>query len=362
MASTSATPSSVPAGGAFLRPAVESDRGFLREIFTTALSAYYGGDHTAHADRVLDAHLLGGEDRHGHFSEAQDTQVLATPGADQLGVLNCALKRQGTVKISPLIVSPRAKSGAGLGQTLLLHAERFALRRQARQIYCTVAETNTQALGFFRRHGFVVAGSAEDQYKDGIRELVLYKDLRSQHSRRSWIIRECEENDLPAVVEMVSAFYAPILAGQSRHIALCLADGFRRRTRRDLNEKFKDIHLGLDSNGSLLALAAAGPKKGAAVKVAPLCGTDMEVLSELVALVPDLFPSQRSRYYTHQIAEPDITKVMHKNGWRVDCLLPGAYRSDQCVVQWSLRLCCAPREPQLPDLRRAAPDEEAAIA
>lgn len=362
MASTSAPLSSRAAEGAFLRPAVESDRGFLREIFTTALGAYYGGDHAAHADRVLDTHLFGGEDRHGHFSQAQDTHILATSGADQLGVLNCALKRQGTVKISPLIVSPRAKSGAGFGTTLLLHAEQFALRRQARQIYCTVAETNAKALGFFRRHGFVVAGSAEDQYKDGVREFVLYKDLRSQQARRSWTIRECEENDLPAVVNMVSEFYAPILAGHSRQIALCLADGFRRRNRRDLNEKFKDIHVGLDSHGSLLALAAAGPKKGAAVKVAPICGTDMEVLSELVALVPDLFPSQRSRYYTHQIAEPDITRVMHKNGWRVDCLLPGAYRSDQCVVQWSLRTCCGPQESRLPELRRPAPDEEAALA
>ncbi|ADG97057.1 GCN5-related N-acetyltransferase [Segniliparus rotundus DSM 44985] len=362
MVSASAKPSSIAAQGAFLRPAVESDRGFLREIFTTALSDYYGGDHVAHADRVLAAHLRGGEDRHGHFSQAQDTQILATPGADQLGVLNCALKRQGTVKISPLIVSPRAKSGAGLGRTLLLHAQQFALRRRARQIYCTVAETNAKALGFFRRHGFVVAGSAQDQYKDGVRELVLYKDLRPQHGRRSWIIRECEENDLPAVVGMVCEFYAPILADQSKQVALSLVDGFRRRSRRDLNEKFKDINLGLDENGSLLALAAAGPKKGAAVKVAPLCGRDMEVLSELVALVPDLFPSQRSRYYTHQIAEPDITKVMHKNGWRVDCLLPGAYRSDQCVVQWSLTLGCSPDESRPQDLRRAAPDEKAELA
>ncbi|MEU0051404.1 GNAT family N-acetyltransferase, partial [Streptomyces sp. NPDC006309] len=132
--------------------ATEDDREFLRSIFASSLDPFYDGDHEAHADRVLDAHLAAGTDSYGHFSVAQRTFVLwsdGSPRAQRLGVLHLAVKRQGTVKISPLILIPSHRRRDGLGTVLLRTALDFAWEQGARQLYCTVAAENTPAITFF---------------------------------------------------------------------------------------------------------------------------------------------------------------------------------------------------------------------
>jgi hypothetical protein len=44
-------------------PATAADRGYLIEAFTRALAPYYEGNHLVHAERVLQTHLSGADNR-----------------------------------------------------------------------------------------------------------------------------------------------------------------------------------------------------------------------------------------------------------------------------------------------------------
>lgn len=323
-----------------VRLAAECDREFVHALFDQALSDHYDGDHVAHADRVLDTHLNGGVDRNGHFSLRQRMFVL-TDGRNQLGLVHLVHKRQGTVKISPLIVHPMARRSGTGGRMLLDAAERFAREIGARQLYCTVAETNDSALGFFRHHGFVLAGSAFEQYKRGVCELILYKELRRSRERPgqgALTVRPLADADVPALSSLVLSAFDPVCEGLGADWVDALVAAYRRRHIADVNVKYKDVRVAVDGGGQVRGVAAAGPKKGGAVKVMPLCASDWAALSELLVWLPHYACPSGGRMYSHQPPDSVVSRVMQHHGWQVEALLPGAYHDDHCMVQWSLRV------------------------
>ncbi len=91
------------------------------------------------------------------------------------GMIHIVGKRQGTYKISPIIVVPEYQGKYGLGKILLEFVENYAKNKGARQIYCTVARENNRALQFFIRNGYIIAGQSDSHYKLGITEVMLYK-------------------------------------------------------------------------------------------------------------------------------------------------------------------------------------------
>ncbi|SHF88193.1 GNAT family N-acetyltransferase [Streptoalloteichus hindustanus] len=323
-----------------VRPVTEADRQFVRALFAESLPAHYSGDHLAHADRVLDAHLAGGVDRYGHFSLRQRMFVLAD-ARECYGVVHLVCKRQRTVKISPLLVSPSYRGRLLGGYALLAKAEEYARATGARQLYCTVSETNPATLRFMRLNGFVVAGSAFEQYKPGVREFMLYKVLNAPEpapGRGELTVRDLVDGDVPAMSALVLAAFEPVCTGLGQDWVDALVRAYRRRHTRDLNQKYKDIHVVVDRDGRLRGVAATGPKKGGSTKVMPLCAADPEALSELLARLPERVCPQGGRMYSHQPPDPTTSRVLQAHGWEVDALLPGAYRDDQCMVQWSRRV------------------------
>ena len=157
-----------------IREAREQDSQFVVNVMDVALSPYYGGDHQAHAKRIFSTHIGGGKDEIGHFSFEQKMFII-TLDDQPVGMLNLVGKRQGTYKISPIVVAPEHQGKAGLGSRLLAYAEKYARDRRARQMYCTVAEQNNSALQFFIKRGYIVAGRSDSHYKLGITEVMLYK-------------------------------------------------------------------------------------------------------------------------------------------------------------------------------------------
>ena len=93
------------------------------------------------------------------------------------GMIHLVVKKQGTVKISPLIVAPEYRGKFGVGSELLRYAEKFACKQHARRLYCTAAAQNQATLKFLLSKGFYLAGRAHDHYKPGIDECMLYKPL-----------------------------------------------------------------------------------------------------------------------------------------------------------------------------------------
>ncbi|MGJ5754264.1 acetyltransferase (GNAT) family protein [Streptomyces puniciscabiei] len=349
-------PSTEPsrAGSLRTRAAGEDDRDFLRSLFTSTLSPFYDGDHAAHADRVLDAHLASGRDPLGHFSHSQRTFILCsddTSDAERLGVLHMAVKRQGTVKISPLILVPEHRSRSGLGTLLLRAAEDFAREAGARQLYCTVAAANTAALNFFLGHGFVLAGSAPGQYKPDSVEHMLYKDLAlhtepSGDDRTGAVsgtrIRPFRPQDAPGLRELVLRAMQPAYRGVNADWVGALIAGHHRRHDGDPHQKSKVIHVAVDETGTLRGVAAAGRKKGLSVKVMPLCADHPAVLAQLLDQLPDLHRGLGRKLYTHQPPDPAVTALMQSRGWSLEGLMPTAYHPDTCTVQWGLILPPAP--------------------
>src|SRR5436305_178444 len=113
-----------------IRKAIETDRQFVVKLMVEALSPYYGGDHRAHAERIFATHLSGGVDKIGYFSFEQRMFIL-TVNNKRAGLIHLVGKRQGTFKISPIIVAPRFRGGnRRIGDRLLSHAEKYAKKRK----------------------------------------------------------------------------------------------------------------------------------------------------------------------------------------------------------------------------------------
>ena len=159
-----------------IRKAKTGDVDFVSRLMTETLGPFYDGDHRAHARRIFTAHINGNVDSVGQFSLGQYT-FIAEVNHHPAGMIHLVVKKQGTVKISPLIVAPEYRGQFGIGSKLLRHAEDFAHKHQARQLYCTVAAQNQDTLKFLLCKGFHLAGKAQDHYKPDIDECMLYKPL-----------------------------------------------------------------------------------------------------------------------------------------------------------------------------------------
>lgn len=325
-----------------ITPATHDDTEFVIDLMDTALSPYYGGDHVAHARRILGTHLSGGKDQIGHFSSEQKMFIARVDG-QRAGMIHLVGKRQGTYKISPLIVSPDFRGTHGLGRALLSFAESYAREQAARQIYCTVAEQNTGALQFFRRNEYIVAGRSDSHYKTGVSEVMLYKLFTDpeyeEHFDRPHIsvqpVEPCHEDQVRKLLfeRLPSSFYGITEAWMSALFA-----GYTRRDTGDINLKFKLLFAALDRRDTVLGVAGATPKKGEPIKVMPFVATD---LPSFVALLSDV-PYELRRYghklYMHIIPTVDETIALQQRGWRLDAAMPAAYHESRVTQQWSLDL------------------------
>lgn len=159
-----------------IREALEKDFDWVINLMHEALEPFYGGDHRAHAKRIFQTHIAGGQDQIGFFSFEQK-MFVAEVNSVRAGMIHLVGKRQQTYKISPLIIAPDFRGRFGIGGQLLNYAEMYARKHKARQIYCTVAEKNIAAMQFFLRKGFIKAGYSDSHYKNGVTENMLYKPL-----------------------------------------------------------------------------------------------------------------------------------------------------------------------------------------
>jgi len=163
-----------------IRSVTLGDLPVIAEMMHAALDPFYGGDHRAHAKRIVETAASGETDRKGHFSAAQVMYVAEEDG-QIIGILNFVVKHQGTLKISPLIVKEEAR-GKGVSRLLLQKVDEYARHHRVRQIYCTVSATNKVALDYFVSHGFVRAGMACGHYRPDLDEIMLYKIIEHDGS------------------------------------------------------------------------------------------------------------------------------------------------------------------------------------
>lgn len=325
--------------GVHIRPAEESDRAYLLEAFEKVLAPFYGGDHRAHADRLLNTHLAGGDDRRGRLSVRQMLYVLCHD--EQLvGVLNLVFKQQNTCKVSPLLLHPVNYRSHGLGTFLLQYAESIARGRGARQIYCTVAERNCDALEFFLQSGFVRCGSSPDQYKDGSTEV---------HLRRPLTTLTPEEG--PASIISVAEVRDPRDWEPARHLLLDhvgaevsgATPGWLDALWADTGpacsgEGFTWVFSAKDRCDRHRAAAVGVGKKGDAVKVMPIAASDIAGFRAMVIDLPALLVGKGRKAYLHIAPDSDQLSALQEAGWRLEAMFPAAYTTEAVTQQWAYPL------------------------
>lgn len=326
-----------------IREAREDDFKFVENLMQNALETYYGGDHSAHAKRIFDAHISGGSDHLGFFSFEQRMFIVEVDG-ERAGMIHLVGKRQSTYKLSPLIVAPEFQGEYGLGSRLLAHAESYARTHQARQLYCTVAEQNTNALQFFLRKGFIRAGSSDSHYKTGVKETMLYKPLYGASKIMSFDqlhvsvlpFDESNEDMKEQVGRLLLEKLQSSFDGITDEWVSALFDGYSRRATFDINTKYKLIYVATDSTRRVVGVAGATPKKGSPIKVMPFIASNAVAFEALLIDIPHQLVPYGHKLYIHINPTADEVMSLQRIGWKLDAALPAGYHPNVVTQQWSL--------------------------
>lgn len=314
-----------------------NDLPVVAEMMHHALDPFYGGDHRAHAKRIVETAARGTRDKKGHFSAAQLMYVAEEEG-QIIGILNFVVKHQGTLKISPLIVHENAR-GRGISRMLLQRIERYAKKYRIRQIYCTVSVKNKVALDYFLAHGFVRAGMASGHYRADMDEVMLYKIVEHAgvfSQERIVSVLPLSEEDKPQVRHLVISRLSPYFEGVDERCVDALFAGYERRETRDPNEKYKLILVAKSPDGTVLGIAAATPKKGEPIKLMPLVAEDIQVFSALVAELPSFLREYGHKLYTHTVPTSVEVETLQHHGWQIEAMMPEAYKRGVITQQWGL--------------------------
>ena len=326
-------------GNIIVRPAKADDFDFVADLMIRALTPFYDGDHYAHARRIFDAHMAGGVDRVGQFSAGQHMFIAESDG-QSAGVIHVVNKKQGTVKISPLIVDTAYRGKMGVGSVLLEHAEDFARSHGARQIYCTVAEPNKKALEFFIRKGFRVTGTAKDHYKIGVDEHMLYKQLVDEagfDSPNISVVSFDESQHADSARALILSQMSDAFNGVDNDWVDALFAGYRRRELCDVNTKFKVIFVA-ECDGEVVGIAGATPKKGQPIKLMPLVASSEAAFEALIIDLQGLLEDYGHKLYVHLVPEPWQIACLQRHNWSLEGVFPGGYAPSSVVQQWGLSL------------------------
>lgn len=326
-----------------VRPAIADDMSYLLDAFEYALSPYYGGDHVAHAHRVIQTHLDGGTDPRGLLSARQLVLIL-WEGGRRRGVLNLVFKRQATCKISPLILYPADHRRRGLGTILLQAAEREACNVGARQLYCTVARSNRSTLSFFMQLGFILCGQAYEQYKEGEMEILLRRPIVTDptdyglhdlisvaqvHGDNAWNdVSKLFLHNLDQLVEGAGYEWLEKL----RHGS----DESAPSARAERREAW--VYAARDRAGQYRAAAIVTSKKGGSLKVMPIAASDPAGFRALIIDLPGLLAGNGRKAYLHHTPSSREVAALQESSWCFEAQLPGAYHEDVVTQQWGCPL------------------------
>ena len=322
-----------------IRKAKTGDFDFVSRLMTEALEPFYDGDHQAHAQRIFTTHINGNIDSVGQFSLGQ-YMFIAEVDYHPAGIIHLVIKKQGTVKISPLIVAPEYRGKFGIGGKLLRHAKDFARKHHARQLYCTVAAQNQATLKFLLRKGFHLAGKAQDHYKPGIDERMLYKppgqDLTPDLSDIS-IVPFDEKKHAAAARQLILSRVGSDFNSVDDAWVDALFASYQRRESRDVNAKYKLVFIA-EQDRKVVGVVVATPKKGQPIKIMPLVAKSEAVFEALVTHLPQLLAGDGHKLYIHLVPEPWQVACLQRHSWTIEGMFPGGYAPSSVVQQWGISL------------------------
>lgn len=314
--------------------------GAVLDLVVDALNPHYGGDHVAHFNRLVEAYLNDNVDERGYNSTRQVGLVAScarTGGV--IGFLNYVVKRQNTVKISPLIVHPKARR-RGVGRSLLAYLEKTLSDADiaVRNIYCTIDKSNRSAVNFFTRQGFHVVGSSRDQYLKAHCELILQLPVSPPGSALDTsagdisLVRAETERQWEQLASKAKSF----VSNEAIPHDILQIQAAAGRVPSDVESKPKLVYLAYQGHDLVGALVLC-PKKGGSTKISTAFWKDEATFDALLLALQkvDEFIKTEGRVYVHLPISPGMVRIMQVRGWRLDALIPDVDSEQVVIGQWS---------------------------
>lgn len=324
-----------------VRAAIPADFRFVSRLMLSVLPEYYDGDHFAHAKRIFETSIKGGVDDLGYFSTEQQ-MFIATVAGRRAGVIHLVTKKQGTFKISPIIVAKAFRRGHGIGTALLAFAERYALSRGGRQIYGTVSQTNQDALRFLLHNGYIVAGASYGHYKPNVVEIMVYKPLGAGGLQTRYEDPNISVQPMARgadarrqVRELLLETLPDHFSGIDDGWIASLFAGYARRKSGDINTKYKLIYTATDRAKRVLGVAAGTPKKGTPIKLMPFVARTLPAFFAMLRDIPFLLNTYGRKLYIHIDPTAEQVVLLQQSGWVLAAMLPNAYKSGVTTQEWT---------------------------
>ena len=311
--------------GILIREANQDDLDSVVSLMERALSPFYPGNQYARAKNMF-ASVQGGID---YLAVPMRRVFIAEYAGKSAGFVSVVVNRlnRWSAKVGTLIVSEEYRGKLGIGSALLERAKEFARGAGVTQLYCTVSELNQKTLEFFLRKGFCVAGTAREQYKRGVQEVILYEPLGVRTSSyeinvvlfNDWLHSEC-------TYELIIS-----QAGEA----------FSGIDERWVDELFAESDLGFRSRRLYVAIRASEvvgvvgvlPKDGSLVKLEPLVAMSDMALEALLVYSRVVMGIER-KLYTHIVPRSWQVACLQRNGWRLEGIFPGEYDDMEAIQQW----------------------------
>lgn len=311
--------------GILIREANQDDLDFVASLMEKTLSPFYPGNQYARAKNMFTS-VQGGID---YLAVPMRRVFIAEYAGKSAGFVSVAINRlnKWSAKVGTLIVTEEYRGKLGIGSELLERAKEFARGAGVTQLYCTVSELNQKTLEFFLRKGFCVAGTAREQYKRGVQEVILYEPLGVRTS-------SYEINVVPFNDWLHSECAYELIISQP-------GEAFSGIDERWVDELFAESDLGFRSRRLYVAMRASEvvgvvgvlPKDGSLVKLEPLVAMSDMALEALLVYSRVVMGIER-KLYTHIVPRSWQVACLQRNGWRLEGIFPGEYDDMEAIQQW----------------------------
>jgi hypothetical protein len=283
-----------------------ADRALFEHLLVSELPTYYDEVDVDFPRSILDS-VDRGVDRFGYFTQRKRLFVARLDGR-AVAFSVASYKRGGSVKMGPTVVCAGLRR-KGVGLAFRRRVEEIILADPAvRKLYLTLSTGNLRTMLFNLRLGYQVEGVLRGQYREGSHELVMgrIRDPRSapRHDQTPLPAGRpgsCVTETTTAVEHAELASYLlPRLASHLSAINDSFVDAIRTALAADRQRyarKGKQLVLAR-RDGELCGVAVLTPKRGGAVKIAPLLADDADGLQSLVAhILAELDARQVRRAY-----------------------------------------------------------------
>lgn len=276
-----------------ITPANEGDWAVFARLCQYHIAPSYDEIDESFAEAIWRSHTEG-VDPVGYFTKNKKVhRIELGPERTHAGYTVTTYKRGGSVKFGPTFLFDDFQ-GRGIAPRVRSHMDDELRRRGYRKAYCTIPATHKRAFGYLLKAGYRVEAHLRSHYAEDHDELVWGKilthtpartrrELRARYQGKPKMAEQTPE--LGELWGLISNTMRHDYDGIDRSFAQSIVDAAHRYRGGDYSSKAKRVFT-LRLDGELRGLAVCTPKRGGAVKIAPLlCPFGEDTTGEFIEFI-----------------------------------------------------------------------------